>query len=95
MLLGKALDSYGAFLITVELAYSELSEKIDNILKGGGVGGDNQRWTATLLAQVVECGRSRVQAPDGTNIQSLNITKEDVLPLLRHLQMVRNSSLFG
>ena len=92
MLLGKALDSYDAFLITVELAYSELSEKIDNILKGGG---DNQRWTATLLAQVVECGRSRVQAPDGTNIQSLNITKEDVLPLLRHLQMVRNSSLFG
>lgn len=47
VLLGKALDSYGAFLITVELAYSELSEKIDNILKGVGVGGDKPRWTSS------------------------------------------------
>ena len=41
------------------------------------------------------CGRSRTQAPDLTNTQGLKITEENVLPLLSHLQVVRQSSLLG
>ena len=42
------------------------------------------------LTTVQEVG---VQDPDRTHTQGLKITEENVLPLLRHLQAVRHSSL--
>ena len=55
--------------------------------------------TATRLSQLDKRRSSEREVagsnPARTNTQGLKITEENVLPLLRHLQMVRHSSLLG
>ena len=50
-------------------------------------------WLAYVDEHRTTVQEVRVQDPDRTHTQGLKITEENVLPLLRHLQAVRHSSL--